>query len=81
MIYLLLIALLFAVYMMWRTQKVYLARCEFIDYFYEIDPDGYHAGNRFREHVVSYDEMMFKFWVWPLSSFYPSFHAYKRGVK
>ena len=81
MIYFLLITALFTVYMMWRTQKVYLVRREFIDYFYDIDPAGYQAGNRFHEQVVSYDKMMFKIWVWPLSSFYPSYHVHKRGAK
>lgn len=45
----------------------------FIKYFYEEDPDGYAAGKRFHESLPSYDEMLWKFWVWPLSKFYPAY--------
>lgn len=73
--------LLFCLYMLVRNMMVGAIYLRFIEYFYHGDPDGYRAGNRFRNHVISYEEMMFKFWVWPLSSFYPSYDAHKRGAK
>lgn len=71
----------FGIYMIFRNQMVYLERQKFVEYFYHQDPNGHDAGHNFREHIASYDEMLFKFWVWPLSSFYPDYRAYKRGVK
>lgn len=68
-----LIVTAFFVYIMIRNQLVYIARGRFIDYFYTEDHDGYASGKRFHEALPSYDEMMWKFWVWPLSKFYPAY--------
>lgn len=63
----------FFVYMLIRNQFVYIARRRFIDYFYEEDLGGYVSGHRFHEVLPSYDEMLWKFWIWPLSKFYPAY--------
>ena len=67
-----LIVTAFFVYILIRNQLVYIARGRFINYFYEEDLNGYDAGKRFNEALPSYDEMLWKFWVWPLSKFYPA---------
>jgi hypothetical protein len=77
-LFLLLMALAFLFYMLIRNNMVYKTRHEFMEFFYHHDQNGYDAGNRFRDHVPSYDEMLFKFWVFPLSSFYPAYHNRKR---
>lgn len=61
-----------------RIQFVYLARQRFIEFFYNEDPNGHASGRRFHDEIPSYDEMLWKFWVWPLSSFYPAYHNRKR---
>ena len=63
----------FFVYILIRNQLVYIVRGRFINYFYTEDPDGYSSGNIFHEELPSYDEMLWKFWVWPLSKFYPAY--------
>lgn len=63
----------FFIYILIRNQFVYIERGRFIKYFYEEDPEGYAAGKRFHEALPSYDEMLYKFWVWPLSKFYPAY--------
>lgn len=68
-----LIVMVFFVYILIRNQIVYIARGRFINFFYEEDPNGYAAGKRFHEALPSYDEMLWKFWVWPLSKFYPAY--------
>lgn len=68
-----LVATVFLFYIMVRNQFVYIERGRFIYYFYEKDPEGYAAGKRFHEALPSYDEMLWKFWVWPLSKFYPAY--------
>lgn len=67
------IGLVFCFYMFVRNEAVHEARLRFIDYFYQQDPDGYASGKRFHEALPSYDEMLWKFWVWPLSKFYPAY--------
>lgn len=66
-------------YMFIRNSAVADARIGFIKYFYEEDPDGYAAGKRFHEALPSYDEMLCKFWVWPLSKFYPAYRNRNRN--
>lgn len=73
-----LIVTAFFVYIMIRNQLVYIARGRFIDHFYTEDPDGYASGKRFHEALPSYDEMLWKFWVWPLSKFYPAYRNRNR---
>lgn len=68
-----LVVTVFFVYILIRNQFVYIERGRFIKYFYEKDPEGYAAGKRFHESIPSYDEMLWKFWVWPLSKFYPAY--------
>ena len=63
----------FVVYILIRNQLVYIARGRFIDYFYEEDPNGYAAGKQFHDALPSYEVMLWKFWVWPLSKFYPAY--------
>lgn len=63
----------FFVYILIRNQLVYIASVRFINYFYTEDPDGYSSGKIFHEALPSYDEMLWKFWVWPLSKFYPAY--------
>lgn len=65
--------MVFFIYILIRNAFVYIERGRFINYFYEKDPEGYAAGKRFHEVIPSYDEMMWKFWVWPLSKFYPAY--------
>lgn len=74
-----LIVTMFFVYILIRNQLVYIARGRFINFFYEEDPDGYAAGRRFHEELPSYDEMLWKFWVWPLSKFYPAYRNRNRN--
>ena len=74
-----LIVTVFFVYILIRNQLVYIARGIFINYFYEEDPDGYASGKRFHEALPSYDEMLWKFWVWPLSKFYPAYRNRNRN--
>lgn len=74
-----LIVTVFFVYIMIRNQLVYIARARFIKYFYEEDHDGYASGKRFHESLPSYDEMLWKFWVWPLSKFYPAYRNRNRN--
>lgn len=74
-----LIVTMFFVYILIRNQLVYISRGRFIDYFYEEDPDGYAAGKQFHESLPSYDEMLWKFWVWPLSKFYPAYRNRNRN--
>lgn len=65
------VVMVFFAYMFIRNNAVADARIGFIRYFYEEDPEGYAAGKRFHESLPSYDEMLWKFWVWPLSRFPP----------
>lgn len=74
-----LIVTMFLVYILIRNQLVYIVRGRFVNYFYEEDPDGYAAGKRFHEALPSYDEMLWKFWVWPLSKFYPAYRNRNRN--
>lgn len=74
-----LIVTMFFVYILIRNQFVYISRGRFINYFYEEDHDGYAAGKRFHEALPSYDEMLWKFWVWPLSKFYPDYRNRNRN--
>lgn len=73
------IVTVFFVYILIRNQLVYIVRVGFIKYFYEEDPDGYAAGKRFHESLPSYDEMLWRFWVWPLSKFYPAYRNRNRN--
>lgn len=74
-----LVVTVFLVYILIRNQLVYITRCRFINYFHEKDPGGYTAGKRFHEALPSYDEMLWKFWVWPLSKFYPAYRNRNRN--
>lgn len=74
-----LIVTAFFVYILIRNQLVYIARGRFINYSYEEDPDGYATGKRFHEALPSYDEMLWKLWVWPLSKFYPAYRNRNRN--
>lgn len=73
-LFLLVMALIFCFYMLVRNDMVHSANKKFIEYFYYQDQNGYIAGNRFEDVVPSYDYMLLKFWVFPLSSFYPAYH-------
>lgn len=73
-----LIVMVFFIYILIRNQFVYIERCRFINYLYKEDPEGYAAGKRFHEALPSYNEMLWKFWVWPMSKFYPE---YRKGKK
>ena len=77
-LYVLIFFMVFCFYMLIRNHMVHHIRGEFIDYFFYHDVDGHKAGNIFFCHVAGYDEMMLKFWVWHLDSFYP---AYKNRNK
>lgn len=68
-----LVVMVFFAYMLIRNSAVADARIGFIKFFYEEDSDGYASGKRFHEALPSYDEMLWKFWVWPLSKFYPAY--------
>lgn len=74
-----LIVTVFFVYILIRNQLVYIARGRFINYFYTEDPNGYAAGKIFHEELPSYDEMFWKFWVRPLSKFYPAYRNRNRN--
>lgn len=74
-----LIVTMFFVYILIRNQLVYIIRGRFINYFYKEDSDGYASGKRFHEALPSYDEMLWKFWVWPLSKFYPAYRNRNRN--
>lgn len=74
-----LIVMVFFVYILIRNQLVYIASIRFINFFYEEDPERYAAGKRFHESLPSYDEMLWKFWVWPLSKFYPAYRNRNRN--
>lgn len=73
------VVMTFFAYMFIRNSAVADARIGFIKYFYEEDPDGYAAGKRFHEALPSYDEMLWKFWVWPLSRFYQAYRNRNRN--
>lgn len=73
-LFLLVMALIFCFYMLVRNDMVHSANKKFIEYFYYQDQNGCIAGNRFEDVVPSYDYMLLKFWVFPLSSFYPAYH-------
>lgn len=75
---LLLLAIVFCLYILVRNEMVHSINVQFIKYFYYEDPDGYVAGRKFHDVVPSYDYMLLKFWVYPLSSFYPSYHNRNR---
>ena len=77
-LFLLMMALVFCFYMLIRNNMVHKTRREFIEFFYHCDPNGYDVGNEFDDYVPSYDEMLFKFWVFPLSRFYPAYHNRNR---
>lgn len=77
-LFLLLLALAFCLYMLVRNNMVHTVNCEFIEYFYHHDPNGYAAAKRLNDVVPSYDYMLLKFWVYPLSSFYPAYHNRNR---
>lgn len=74
-----LIVTVFFVYILIRNQLVYRERHKFIDFFYYEDTDYSELGMRFNDRVASYDEMMWKFWVWPLSKFYPAYRNRNRN--
>lgn len=74
-----LIVTAFFVYILIRNQLIYIARGRFINYFYTEDHDGCAAGKIFHEALPSYDEMLWKFWVWPLSKFYPAYRNRNRN--
>lgn len=74
----LILFIVFCLYMLFRNEMVSSARREFIEYFFYHDNEGYKAGNVFQNHIPGYDEMMAKFWVWPLDSFYPAYKNRKR---
>ena len=74
-----LIVMVFIAYMLVRNNAVADARIGFIKYFYEEDPDGYASGKRSHESLPGYDEMLWKFWVWPLSKFYPAYRNRNRN--
>lgn len=74
-----LFVLAFCFYMLVRNEAIHEMRLRFIDYFYHQDPDGYAAGKRFHDALPSYDEMFWKFWVWPLSKFYPAYRNRNRN--
>lgn len=73
------IGLMFCFYMLARNEAIHEARLRFIDYFYQQDPDEYAAGKRFHDALPSYDEMFWKFWVCPLSKFYPAYRNRNRN--
>lgn len=73
------VVMTFFSYMFIRNSAVADARIGFIKFFYEEDPDGYAAGRRFHESLPSYDEMLWRFWVWPLSKFYPAYRNRNRN--
>lgn len=73
------VVMTFFAYMFIRNSAVADARIGFIKYFYEEDLDGHAAGKRFHESLPSYDEMLWKFWVWPLSKFYPAYRNRNRN--
>lgn len=73
------VVMTFFAYMFIRNSAVADARIGFIKYFYEEDLDGYAAGKRFHGSLPSYDEMLWKFWVWPLSKFYPAYRNRNRN--
>lgn len=73
------VVMAFFAYMFIRNSAVADARIGFIKYFYEEDPEGYAAGKRFHESLPSYDEMLWKFWVCPLSKFYPAYRNRNRN--
>lgn len=77
-LFLLVMALIFCFYMLVRNNMVHSENNKFIEYFYYQDQNGHIAGNRFEDVVPSYDYMLLKFWVFPLSSFYPAYHNRKR---
>lgn len=77
-LFLLVMALVFCFYMLIRNNMVHKARQDFMEFFYHCDPNGYEAGKKFHEHVPSYDKMLLKFWIFPLSSFYPAYHNRNR---
>lgn len=70
--------MLFCFYMLIRNNLVHSCRGRFIAFFYDDDSDGYASGKRFHEAIPSYDEMLWKFWVWPLSKFYPAYRNRNR---
>lgn len=74
-----LIVTAFFVYILIRNQLIYITRGRFINYFYTEDPDGYAAGKIFHEALPNYDEMLWRFWVWPLSKFYPAYRNRNRN--
>lgn len=74
-----LVVMVFIAYMLVRNNAVSDARIGFIKFFYEEDPDGYTSGKRFHESLPSYDEMLWKFWVWPMSKFYPAYRNRNRN--
>lgn len=73
------VVMAFIAYMLVRNNAVADARIVFIKFFYEEDHDGYAAGRRLHESLPSYDEMLWKFWVWPLSKFYPAYRNRNRN--
>lgn len=73
-----LVVVVFLLYLLIRNHFIFLIRGRFIDFFYEDDPDGYSSGKRFHEEIPSYDEMLWKFWVWPLSKFYQAYRNRNR---
>lgn len=72
------VVMTFFAYMFIRNSAVADARIGFIKFFYEEDPDGYASGKRFHEALPSYEEMLWKFWVCPLSKFYPAYRNRNR---
>ena len=73
------IVLVSCFYILVRNAAVLEARLKFIHYFHWRDPDGYASGNTFNDTIPSYNEMLWKFWVWPLSKFYPAYRNRNRN--
>lgn len=78
MAYILIFSTFAVLYFFIRNILVYRERNKFIDFFYDVDEKGYCAGNKLRDCICTYDEMMIKFWIFPLSRFYPAYHNRKR---
>lgn len=69
--------LTFIVYMMVRNFLVHREMLRMISFYYL---ESEHKGSALNMDNVmpSYEEMLFRFWVWPLSGFYSAYHNRKR---
>lgn len=72
---------IFCLYLAFRNTRIYLYRANALRGTWLYSTDTIDYLNRVGQFdKVSYDRMLFHFWVWPLSKFYPDTSFMKKGA-